>query len=454
LEMPTRRFNFSSFVIVVFLLPAALTAQQVMYSSLGPGGTFAMSGPSTICSAICEPGFPAVADANAFTANGITLTGQFDLTQIDVAMGPGAPNQGGTVTKPFIVQIAADAGGIPGTVLETWNVNTPSPTAMLYTLKDSLNVKLIAGQQYWVIVEPGMGIVVDGWYQHLGASPIPFAQNLGLGSWHTAPATSPNYFDVLANGEDVTPPPPGPTFGQYVHFVAGPINPPIGGPVELTLGFVDLNGNPVGPTITSAPLSAGQFASLDLGADALGITRPGQRVEVRPVVTAQSASGAPAAAAILASSEVVDRLTGIGTFVARDPRLVGLLSVSPVFAPMVLAGGETLRLVAVAKNPGPQGLPGAAGGTDPGPTNCSATLAFADINGNPIGPNLPVNLNPGLSAFLDLPSQALGLTTGQRTDVQPMVIGPSQNQTCSATVEVFDQVSGRTHAFQSAQPAN
>ena len=98
------------------------------------------------------------------------------------------------------------------------------------------------------------------------------------------------------------------------------------------------------------------------------------------------------------------------------------------------------------------------------PSPCIAQLAFVDAKGNPVGPSLQVNLNPGAAALLDLNANELGLKVGQRTDVRPIVSispsstgGPPINSACSASAEVFGNFTGRTHTHQegdtSALPA-
>jgi hypothetical protein len=89
-------------------------------------------------------------------------------------------------------------------------------------------------------------------------------------------------------------------------------------------------------------------------------------------------------------------------------------------------------------------------------TGCSATLGFADINGNLIGSTKQVDLQPGQSDSLELHAATLGLAPGQRKEIQPLVrlvVSSSStavpaNSACQATTEVFDTVTGRTWTYQ------
>ena len=153
----------------------------------------------------------------------------------------------------------------------------------------------------------------------------------------------------------VGPKPPylGGGIGQIIHIVAGPVMVAPGVPVEVNLGFVDLNGNSVGPSST-VTLVAGETASLDLRVDSV-VQRPGERVEVRPVVEIAgvgapvgAAAQAPPAVELPLVSEVYDRLTGYGTVLVPAK---SAYPTTPVFAFQGLAGGQTMRLVVSAFPP-------------------------------------------------------------------------------------------------------
>jgi hypothetical protein len=232
--------------------------------------------------------------------------------------------------------------------------------------------------------------------------------------------------------------------GQIIRIIAGPVYVPPGVPVEVNLGFVDVNGTIIGPQLTET-LTQGQTASLDLNADALGL--PG-RTLVRPVATVVNPNGPPAAAAgsppsifIPEVTEVFDAATGFGrVLIPGDTEFAA----QPTFAFQGLAFGETMQVIVSA-------FPN---------TGCSATLGFADINGNPIGSTKQVDLQPGQSDSLELHAATLGLAPGQRKEIQPLVrlvVSSSStavpaNSACQATTEVFDTVTGRTWTYQAGGP--
>lgn len=234
--------------------------------------------------------------------------------------------------------------------------------------------------------------------------------------------------------------------GQIIHIVAGPVMVPPGVPVEANLGFVDINGNSVGPNST-VTLNAGEAASLDLIVDTL-VGQSGQRVEVRPVVEIAGAGAAASAVALTPPTvelpevtEIFDHLTGDGTVlvpgeIAYPP--------NPQFAFQGLAARQTMRLIVAA-------VP---------PNFCVGTLGFVNKDGSPVGPSLQVNLAPGQAALLDLNSATLGLQPGQRMELQPMVRGtpataarPAVSSACLANAEVFDNATGRSATYQTGASA-
>ena len=317
----------------------------------------------------------------------------------------------------------------------------------------------LAAGTYYLILTSSFSVPSLEWEQNqigsavvgsLGAAYIDNGPELGPG-WQVFPPDCPQNstglcttngtmaFDLEFFRYIVPIPPVGGALGQGVRLtvVAGPAVVPPGVPVEANLGFVDLNGNAVGPTLQVA-LNPGQAQSLQWIPP---VQELGQRIEVRPVVTQISTD--PSSPTLQASVEVFDLLTGFSTVLAPAP---GAESVSalPQFLPQGLAGGQTMRLNVVAFPPDP----------------CNGQLSFTDKNGAVLGPSLQVNLAPGTATSLDLNADALGLKVGQHVEVQPVVsvapsisAGPPIATACQASVEVFDHLTGRTWTYQTQLPA-
>jgi hypothetical protein len=110
--------------------------------------------------------------------------------------------------------------------------------------------------------------------------------------------------------------------------------------------------------------------------------------------------------------------------------------------------GQTLRLTAVAKDPGPVGAPA---------TGCVATLGFVDLDGvqKQPGPiNKPVSLAPGQSDFLDFPASLLLRRFSERAELRPVVSFTAAGGAtdCAFFAEVFDQFSGFSQVYVNPGP--
>ena len=208
-------------------------------------------------------------------------------------------------------------------------------------------------------------------------------------------------------------------------------------PCMATIGFRNANGQvPQSEPDKTVSLSPGQSAFIDLPASALGIAF-GARREFQPVVTLQPQPEPFAPNACGASVEVFDAATGLSLIATPQPQ-PGLPNVAPQFGMVGIALGQVLRLNVVAWPPDP----------------CSAAIGVLDATGIVLLAGKTVYLNPGEAAFVDLPAAALGLSLGQRAELQPVVTlqpGANGSSACQATAEVYDRLTGRTWTL--IQPA-
>jgi len=227
-------------------------------------------------------------------------------------------------------------------------------------------------------------------------------------------------------------------------LVAGPIPVAPGVPVEAILGFRDSLGNPIGPS-SQVSLSPGQTASLDFAVSQFEASFPsGESTAILPVVTPLPGSNG-FSGELLSSVEVIDDLAGFGMVFVPG---IASFPDAPVFAPQGLAAGQSMRITVFAFPPDP----------------CLATLGFLDNNGAPIGPTRAVNLTGGQSASLTLNFDTLGRPRGiaGRIEIQPQVtLTPAAaaaaqvpvGNSCPASVDVVNNLTGRTWTHQSGLPA-
>jgi hypothetical protein len=459
-----------SFLVLVLLLHSCLSssamAQVTLYSTFGPGHSFDTTGGYLIASSgITADGLP------RWVAAPFTSPFKAHLTRIELAASMATFQP---FTDQLEVQLCSNVSGQPGAVLESWLVTTLPPQGSSATISvvSTSGVTLQDDKVYWVVLSAGLGgsnvNVSDSWSLNNVPSGVPLGVHDLYGtvllskdgsSWKDAPCCSHNQaqlpaFEVRgkAVGEVKTPPvpvcpPPLPIqvaclqslrlTVNIVNIVGTPVTPPPGTPVEAILGFVDVNGLPIGPSLPVS-LLPGQSASLDLNPSTLpALSQATGPIEIRPVVSPPP-NTVGFDGLIRSSAEVFDNTLGFGTLFVLGTES---LPAAPVFAPQGLAGGQTMRLHVFS--------------TDSTP--CVATLGFLDINGAPVGPTMPVNLSGGQSAALDLNSSSLNIPAGVqgRIELLPQVTlgtivsaSAPQPVACPASVQVFDNQTGRTWTYQ------
>jgi hypothetical protein len=269
-------------------------------------------------------------------------------------------------------------------------------------------------------------------------------------SWSGAPGDTLRFAQIIDDLQDAVctttgydrvpfwyPSPIWPGTTVTLQVVAGPVTPLPGTPVELGLSFVDLNGNTVGQP-TTVQLVGNQVRSLSLNASLLvgPNSAGGVHAAVRPVITPVGNF----LSAVQATVEVYNSSTGAGDLLTSAAMQQG--GPAQLLGPEGLAGGETMRIVAVAFPPSP----------------CAGTLSFADNTGSVIGPNLAVTLAPGHGMPLDVTAASLGVQTGQRIELQPKftlaspvsAAANTARSACALTAEVFNSTTGQTLIYQTA----
>jgi hypothetical protein len=419
-----------AYVLLLFaalaVSPSFVNAQSVVYSTFGPGMTFNFG----TAYPIFPPTFPFGEPVPHEIAASFVPSDNVQLSKIDIAV---VYNVGDGVIDSLarnagaVVELLTDAGGQPGTVLETWTVAGPlpllgNPSAPLQALTATSSIQLISGNRYWVeVMQVGLNGFVD-WSESLSANGT-FLDSEDGSTWTVdSSSTILPAFDVVggplsaANFEYM-----GVGVGQTIRVTAV-----ASGATSAVLSFLDSNGNAVGTSRTVA-LSAGQAQSLDFRSTF------SSRTEILPVVS-PTLGNATFSATVKASAEVWDDLLAIGTVFAPG---IASYPNAPTFTPQGLAGAQIFRLTVFSVPSSP----------------CAANLSFEDANGNPLGATKLVNLTGGQSASLDLPASAASVRIGQRIEVQPMVTLSSMGSggaqsVCPASVEAFDILTGRTETFQ------
>lgn len=158
--MPNVLIGISIFALSAVLLPGA----TVIYSNFGPAMSFTPYGWYITGS---NPATPVGAGApiqNQTVAMAFTSTGNYNLGDIQLALGL----QSGT--NLVNVYLESDSGGLPGAVLESMSLT--GLTAFMYPgtgggsvlgADSTTHPQLLAGDQYWVVVQAGASDTVAEW---------------------------------------------------------------------------------------------------------------------------------------------------------------------------------------------------------------------------------------------------------------------------------------------------
>jgi hypothetical protein len=182
--------------ISLMVLPQVSSATTI-FTNFGTGQSFdaingwTTSGPSS--------GVGSFEPAMAFTP-----TGNFDLTQIDVALSLARG------TDSVILSLNSDAGNAPGTVIQSWTLSNLPTFGSEYTPETVLGAgePLSAGQQYWLVAAPGASDSWAGWNQNSTSDigTVPDSRDQGL-TWNAVDRQPRGAFDVLGTSHVPTPTP-------------------------------------------------------------------------------------------------------------------------------------------------------------------------------------------------------------------------------------------------------
>lgn len=175
-------------VAIAAFLPS-LASADVVFSDLGPGNTYNCCVGWTVAAGV---GAPSVADAMGFTPSA-----DYNFTQIDLGIGviPG-------FSSAVFVYLVNDSGGLPGnTFFDSWALG-PMPTFgttdnALVTLTANAPFQLLAGQTYWIWIQPAVPSTRAAWnWNSTGITGLA-AQTDANGKFQLRDGTPRGAFDVL-----------------------------------------------------------------------------------------------------------------------------------------------------------------------------------------------------------------------------------------------------------------
>lgn len=190
--MMVSRFIWSMAVMAAVALYAAPLPAGVIYSNLGPGDSFSpISG--WVVATLGSQDHVDQAIAMPFAVIGTNYT--FTSAELALSLAHG--------TSSLDISLTADAGGLPGDVIETMSVSVLNSQPALVTANSSLLPTLTAGSTYWITaVARGDLSAVWMFAESLGMpifGTVGFSYNSG-DSWSTSSTTPPK--DPLTSNEE------------------------------------------------------------------------------------------------------------------------------------------------------------------------------------------------------------------------------------------------------------
>lgn len=143
---------FTLVIVVVLALATegAARADAVVFSNFGPGMTFDINHGYTIAGS--------ATNTAQVVANSFTVAGNVNFTTAQLALG--------LVSGPNMLQVllVTDAGGVPGSIIETMNVNIgPFGLDSVVTATSILNPLLTSGTTYWLMAFTPSANTLAGW---------------------------------------------------------------------------------------------------------------------------------------------------------------------------------------------------------------------------------------------------------------------------------------------------
>lgn len=189
-----------SAVVGVVLLVFAETARATpvtIFSDFGPGNSYTSGIGWTVSGPASTAGF------FQSVAMPFTSSGDYQLSQIDIALGFAGGTNSATLT------LNSDNSGTPGAVLMTWNLSSlPAfgTCCVVETLTPSSPLLLSSGTLYWVVSNPGTSDTFLAWnLNDMGATGLVELNN-GNG-FFIAPHSELGAFDVLGDVATTVPEP-------------------------------------------------------------------------------------------------------------------------------------------------------------------------------------------------------------------------------------------------------
>lgn len=130
------------------------TQAAIIFNNFGPGDSFGISG-----RVVQGPAVGSIGDVNQAAA---FVTGPSDAFLTSVSLGINVMDPPNIGTGPIDIELAVDAGGVPGAVLRSLSVNAGVTGEQVITGVDDGSQLLTANTTYWIVAD-GEGSFDGSW---------------------------------------------------------------------------------------------------------------------------------------------------------------------------------------------------------------------------------------------------------------------------------------------------
>ena len=184
----------------------------ILFNTFGPGDTFVLSGGHTV---LADPtGLTqfrgGIDTANAFQVSSASRLESVQLALSLVPQSTFAPEgtQFVSVGQSADVLLLSDASGTPGSVLESFHLNSVADTPAVYTLTSTNQPMLFGGNRYWLGVSTGPEPTLITWHSAGQSISGLVGQRIDEGPWRVVNLFGPNGVDAFrVFGVDASPTP-------------------------------------------------------------------------------------------------------------------------------------------------------------------------------------------------------------------------------------------------------
>jgi hypothetical protein len=172
----------------------------VLFNTFGAGDTFHLGGGHTV---LADPAGSTQFQRDIDTANAFQVSAASRLESVQLALSrvPESGFPGGhqfvSIGRSADVFLLSDIAGSPGSLLESFHLDSVADTPAIYTLMSPAGPMLSRGAQYWLAVSTGPDPTLITW--HSSGQPISglVAQRNDEGPWRVTRLFGPNGVDAF-----------------------------------------------------------------------------------------------------------------------------------------------------------------------------------------------------------------------------------------------------------------